>query len=79
MAADSLHPDKRSTCRLAAEGVVGAGPGGQRIHPGVAAAAAGDGGGVAAGLPPPARPLVAPHQVGGISTTVPRRLTRGMW
>ena len=51
--------------RLAAEGVVGAGPDGQRVHPGVAAAAAGDGGGVAAGLPPPARPLVAPHQVGG--------------
>ena len=49
---------------LAAEGVVGAGPDGQRVHTGVAAAAAGDGGGVAAGLPPPARPLVAPHQVG---------------
>ena len=44
--------------------MVGAGPEGQRVHPGVAAAAAGDGGGVAAGLPPPARPLVAPHQVG---------------
>jgi hypothetical protein len=47
----------------AAEEMVGAGPDRQRLHPNVAAAAAGDGAGAAPGIPPPARPLVAPHQV----------------